>query len=169
MEPRRQQEPRTSDPNPAARGTAVLTFLPPRKSLRRIPLRPLQSPPSPCGTIDVSAPKVHFQALGESPIKVPGRAWDSETWHCGAASGARRHLPQVRAFAFSRSPGFRRMPLCFVSSPVLNQGVIFVRVCIVINSIRVVFSFYDSICAFLLQAATETDFCCSQQDLHLED
>lgn len=120
VEPRRQQEPRTSDPIPAARGSAVLTFLPPRKSLRRIPLRPLQSPPSPHGTIDVSAPKVHFQALGESPIKVPGRVWDSETWHCGAAAGERRHLPQVRAFAFSRSPGFRRMPLCFVSSPVLN-------------------------------------------------
>lgn len=63
QEPRRQQEPRTTGPGPATRGSAALTFLPPRKSLRRVPLRPPQSPPSPYGTIDVSAPKVHFQAL----------------------------------------------------------------------------------------------------------
>lgn len=92
-------------------------------------------------------------------MKVPGRAWDSETWQCGAATGARRHLPQVRAFAFLRSPGFQSMLLCFVSLPVLKQEVIFVHVCVVINSVRVVgvfFFFYDSICAFLLQTTTET-------------
>ncbi|XP_064284974.1 sterile alpha motif domain-containing protein 1-like [Passer domesticus] len=79
--------PAPAAPAPLQRGSGLLTFLPPRKSLRRVPLRPLQSPPSPHGTVDVSAPKVHFQALGESPIKVPGRAWDSETWQRGAAAG----------------------------------------------------------------------------------
>lgn len=67
-EPRRQQEPRTSGPGPAARGSAVLTFLPPRKSLRRVPLRPLQSPSSPAPAMAPSTCQ---------PQKLISRPWES--------------------------------------------------------------------------------------------
>ncbi|RLV98333.1 hypothetical protein DV515_00010862, partial [Chloebia gouldiae] len=58
-EPRRQQQLRTSGPGPAARESAVLTFLPP-----------------------------------QSPIKVPERAWDGETWQRGLQRGRAGISPQ---------------------------------------------------------------------------
>ncbi|XP_062466847.1 sterile alpha motif domain-containing protein 1-like [Pezoporus occidentalis] len=54
---------------------AALAFLLPLRSLRRVPLRPLPSPPRPPRhRIDVSAPKVHVRAPGEFPAMRRSRA-----------------------------------------------------------------------------------------------
>lgn len=70
--PRRPARNRVGNSGPAAWGSAVLTFLPPRKSLRRVPLRPPQSPPSPPWHDRRVSPKSSFPGPGTVPYKGPG-------------------------------------------------------------------------------------------------